>query len=308
MHKVVVIGSGCAGLTAALYTARAGLEPLVIEGTSPGGQLATTTRVENFPGFPDGIDGPTLILNMRRQAERFGARFEGATVATFEPGEGVHSLVLDDGRRLDARAVVVATGASARRLGLPGEPELIGRGLTTCATCDGPFYRDVPVCVIGGGDSACEEALFLTRFASRVHLVHRRDALRASRILADRVLAHPKIEPVWSSVVTAYLTDARGDVAGVRVRAPAGGAERELEARGVFLAVGHTPNTGPFVAHLPADERGYLMRSAGRMTAIPGVFAAGDVADPTYRQAITAAGDGCAAALDAERYLASLGS
>lgn len=306
MENVIIVGTGCAGLTAAIYTARASLRPLVLEGSLPGGQLTTTTTVENYPGFPDGIEGPELIARMRQQAEKFGARFRYASVEDFEPGSprAPHRL-LADGQWLETRALIIASGASPRYLGLEGERALIGRGLTSCATCDGAFYRDVPVCVVGGGDSACEEATFLTRFASRVYLIHRRDTLRASKIMAARALSHPKIQPIWNTVLTAYLTNAAGEVRGVRLRHVLTGAESELEVACVFMAIGHEPNTAPFRHHLETDAAGYLVTRSGTATNIEGVFAAGDVADHVYRQAVTAAGLGCAAALDAERWLAA---
>ncbi len=303
MENVIIVGTGCAGLTAAIYTARANLSPLVLEGRLPGGQLTTTTAVENFPGFPDGIDGPELIQRMHQQAEKFGARFRYGTVEEFEAGEP-HRLKVD-GEWVEARAVIVASGASPRYIGLDGEMALIGHGLTSCATCDGAFYRNVPVCVVGGGDSACEEAEFLTRFASEVYLIHRRDSLRASKIMADRALKNPKIKPVWNSVVTAYITDAEGEVSGVRLRDIKSGTESELAVKCVFVAIGHEPNTPAFRDVLTTDENGYLVQQTGTATNVPGVFAAGDVADHVYRQAITAAGQGCAAAIDAERWLAS---
>ena len=302
MEKVVIIGSGCAGLTAAIYAARANLSPLVLEGRQPGGQLTTTTLVENFPGFVNGIDEPELIMNMKAQAQRFGARFESAFVEDLEAADGLVRLK-NSGQWLETRTLIIASGASARYLGLPGERELIGHGLTACATCDGAFYRNVPVCVVGGGDSACEEAGFLTRFASKVYLIHRRDTLRASKIMAERTLANPKIEPVWDSVITDYLKDDKGEVRAVRLRNLKTGAESELELQCVFCAIGHVPNTAPFKGKLEMNEAGYLIQKKGTATNIPGVFAAGDVADPVYRQAITSAGQGCAAALDAERYL-----
>ena len=302
MEKVVIIGSGCAGLTAAIYAARANLSPLVLEGRQPGGQLTTTTLVENFPGFVNGIDGPELIMAMKAQAQRFGARFESAFVEDLEVADGLVRLK-NSGQWLETRTLIIASGASARYLGLPGERELIGHGLTACATCDGAFYRNVPVCVVGGGDSACEEAGFLTRFASKVYLIHRRDTLRASKIMAERTLANPKIEPVWDSVITDYLKDDKGEVRAVRLRNLKTGAESELELSCVFCAIGHVPATAPFKGKLEMDEAGYLLQKKGTATNLPGVFAAGDVADPVYRQAITSAGQGCAAALDAERYL-----
>ena len=303
MEKVVIIGSGCAGLTAAIYAARANFAPLVLEGREPGGQLTTTTLVENFPGFVDGVDGPTLIMNMKAQAQRFGARFEYAFVEELEQGDGFLRLKID-GKWVETRSLIIASGASARYLGLPGERELIGHGLTACATCDGAFYRNVPVCVVGGGDSACEEAMFLTRFASQVYLIHRRDTLRASKIMAERTLAHPKITAIWDSVITEYLKDDAGELRAVRLCNVKTGEQKELELKCVFCAIGHTPNTAPFKGKLEMDEAGYLIQKKGTATNIPGVFAAGDVADPVYRQAITSAGQGCAAALDAERYLA----
>jgi thioredoxin reductase (NADPH) len=306
MEKVIIVGTGCAGLTAAIYTARANLAPLVLEGHEPGGQLSTTTLVENFPGFKDGIDGPELIMNMKAQAERFGARFQYAGVTDFKRAEG-HVRVKIDDAWVETRTLIVASGASARYPGLDNEKAMVGHGLTSCATCDGAFYRGVPVCVIGGGDSAAEEATFLTRFASKVYLIHRRDTLRASKIMADRALANAKIEPIWNTVPTAYLTDDQGEMRGVKLRDAQTGAERELEVKCVFVAIGHTPNTAPFKDHLDMDENGYLLQRGGTATNVPGVFAAGDVADHVYRQAITAAGQGCAAALEAEKYLANLG-
>lgn len=305
MENVIIIGSGCAGLTAAIYTARANLDPLVLEGREPGGQLSTTTLVENFPGFEHGIDGPQLILNMKAQATRFGARFSFAAVTEFAAAGGIIRLGVGD-RRLETKALIVASGASARWLGLEREKEMIGHGLTSCATCDGAFYRNVPVCVIGGGDSACEEAAFLTRFAAKVYLIHRRDQLRASKIMADRVLGNPKIEPVWDTVPVRYLADDQGEMRAIGLRQVKTGAERELEVACVFVAIGHSPNTAVFKGHLDMDAEGYLLQRRGTATNVPGVFAAGDVADHVYRQAVTAAGQGCAAALDAERYLASL--
>ncbi len=304
MEKMIIIGTGCAGLTAAIYAARANLEPLVLEGKEPGGQLTTTTLVENFPGFPDGIDGPQLILNMKAQAQRFGARFSYSYVTDIERRSDHVSAQIEGAEWLDAKTMIIASGASARWLGLPGEKQLIGHGLTSCATCDGAFYRNVPVCVIGGGDTACEEAVFLTRFASKVYLVHRRDTLRASKIMADRVLAHAKIEPVWNSIPVEYLPDEAGEMKALKVKDTGTGDEKELEVKCVFVAIGHTPNTSSFKGKLDMDESGYLVQRHGVRTNMEGVFAAGDVADHVYRQAITAAGQGCAAAMDAEKYLA----
>ena len=279
----------------------------MLEGHEPGGQLSTTTLVENFPGFKEGIEGPELIMNMKAQAERFGARFQYAAVTDFEPQKDFLRVKLDD-QWVDTRTLIVASGASARWLGLPGEKALVGHGLTSCATCDGAFYRNVPVCVVGGGDSACEEASFLTRFASKVYLIHRRDTLRASKIMAERALANPKIEPLWDTAPVEYLTDETGEMRALKIRSLKTGETRDLEVKCVFVAIGHVPNTRPFVGKLDMDENGYLLQRKGTQTNVPGVFAAGDVADHVYRQAITAAGQGCAAALDAERYLADLGA
>ena len=303
MEKVIIVGTGCAGLTAAIYAARANLAPLVLEGHEPGGQLSTTTLVENFPGFPEGINGPELIMAMKSQAERFGARFAYEAVEDLETADGFLRVKID-GQWQETRTLIIASGASAKWLGLPNEKTLVGHGLTSCATCDGAFYRNVPVCVVGGGDSAAEEATFLTRFASKVWLIHRRDALRASKIMAERALANPKIEPVWNSAPTEYLTDGEGEMRAVKIKDVNTGAEREIEVKCVFVAIGHTPNTAPFRGKLDMDENGYLLQREGTKTNIPGVFAAGDVADHVYRQAVTAAGQGCAAALDAEKYLA----
>jgi thioredoxin reductase (NADPH) len=305
MEKVIIVGTGCAGLTAAIYAARANLSPLVLEGCEPGGQLSTTTLVENFPGFPEGIHGPELVMNMKSQAERFGARFRYSEIHDLEEKQGYLHVKIDD-EWLETRTLIVASGASARWLGLPHEKKMVGHGLTSCATCDGAFYRNVPVAVIGGGDSAAEEATFLTRFASKVYLVHRRDALRASKIMADRAIANPKVEPVWNTVPVDYLPDDTGEMRALRIKNLETGAESELDVKCVFVAIGHTPNTKAFKGKLDMDENGYLLQRHGTRTNIPGVFAAGDVADHVYRQAITAAGQGCAAALDAEKYLAGL--
>ncbi len=307
MEKVIIAGTGCAGLTAAIYAARANFNPLTLEGHEPGGQLSTTTLVENFPGFVDGIDGPDLIMNMKSQAQRFGARFEFSTITDFEAANGHLRVKVDDAEWLETQSLIIASGASARLLGLPNEKKMVGHGLTSCATCDGAFYRNVPVCVVGGGDSAAEEATFLTRFASKVYLIHRRDSLRASKIMADRALANSKIEPIWNTAVSEYLTDDSGEMRVVKLQNVANGEVRELEVKCVFVAIGHTPNTKAFKDKLDMDENGYLLRNVGTTeTNIPGVFVAGDVADHRYRQAVTAAGQGCAAALDAEKYLANL--
>jgi len=304
MEKVVIVGTGCAGLTAAIYTGRAQLSPLVLEGRQPGGQLTTTTAVENFPGFPEGVDGPDLIMRMHAQAEKFGARFQYGTLEEFEKGDRHHRLKVD-GNWIETETLIIASGAAARWLDLPDEKKLIGHGLTSCATCDGAFYRDVPVCVIGGGDSACEEATFLTRFASVVYLIHRRDTLRASKIMADRALSNPKIKTLWNRKPAAYLTDDAGEMRGIVLEDTGTGAREELAVKCVFVAIGHTPNTAPFRGKLDMDENGYLIQHGGTKTNVAGVFAAGDVADHVYRQAITAAGQGCAAAIEAERHLAA---
>jgi thioredoxin reductase (NADPH) len=304
MEKVVIVGTGCAGLTAAIYAGRASLKPLVLQGKQPGGQLTTTTAVENFPGFPEGVDGPDLIMRMQAQAEKFGARFQFGTLEEFEPGEQHHRVKID-GAWVETETLIIASGAAAKWLDLPDEKKYIGHGLTSCATCDGAFYRDVPVCVIGGGDSACEEATFLTRFASKVYLIHRRDTLRASKIMADRALSNPKVEVLWNRRPVAYLADEAGHIRGLVLEDTQTGERSELGAKCVFVAIGHTPNTAPFRGKLDTDGNGYLVQHGGTRTNVPGVYAAGDVADHVYRQAITAAGQGCAAAIEAERYLAA---
>jgi thioredoxin reductase (NADPH) len=305
MENVIIIGTGCAGYTAAIYTGRANLSPLMLSGSQPGGQLTTTTEVENFPGFPDGIEGPELMMKMQTQAEKFGARIEYSQVEKVTKTDAGHfEVVLEGGNTLQTKTIIVATGASPKHLGLPNEKSLIGHGLTSCATCDGAFYRNVPVAVIGGGDSACEEASFLTRFASTVYLVHRRDELRASKIMADRALANPKIKPVWNSTISAYLTDEKGEVRAATIKNLVTGEESELELKCVFVAIGHVPNAKFLGDLVDTDENGYIVQTQGTLTKTPGLFAAGDVADHVYRQAITAAGQGCAAALEAERYLA----
>jgi thioredoxin reductase (NADPH) len=301
MEKVVIIGAGAAGLSAAIYTARANLEPLVIEGMQPGGQLTTTNEVENYPGFPDGIDGSELMSRMRAQAERFGARYRFGEVEKTNFSSRPFTLSLSDGEEIQAQTVIIATGAVARYLGLESEQKFIGRGVSACATCDGAFYRDVPVVVVGGGDTACEEALFLTRFASKVTLIHRRDALRASKIMAQRVMEHEKIEVAWNAVVDEILGDDSG-VTGVRIKNTQTGELSELPCIGYFVAIGHKPSTSAFVGQLAMDDAGYLLTD-GVKTEISGVYAAGDVADSVYRQAVVAAGSGCAAALEAERFL-----
>src|SRR5919197_800425 len=308
MEKVIIVGSGCAGLTAAIYAARANLSPLVLEGSQPGGQLSTTTLVENFPGVADGIDGPQLVMNMHAQAEKFGARFSYAEATGFEPMNSRIRLQVDDKEWLETESLIIASGASARWLGLENEEKLIGHGLTSCATCDGAFYRNVPVAVVGGGDSAAEEALFLTRFASKIYLIHRRDKLRASKIMADRVLAHKKIEPIWNTVITEYIPDEKGEMRAVRLRNVRTNEEKELAVACVFVAIGHDPNTKAYRGKLDMDSDGYLITKNLVESRHPGVFVAGDVADRVYKQAVTAAGSGCAAAMDAEKYLSELES
>ena len=304
MEDVIIIGTGCAGYTAAIYTARANLNPLMLSGTQPGGQLTTTTEVENFPGHPEGIMGPDLMMKMQAQAEKFGARISWANVEAVSRSADGSFVVSAGAESFAAKTVIVATGAAPRHLGLSGEKSLIGHGLTSCATCDGAFYRNVPVCVIGGGDSACEEAGFLTRFASTVYLIHRRDTLRASKIMVERTLANPKIVPVWNSTVSAYLTDEQGEVRAVTLANLRDGTASELGVKCVFVAIGHVPNSGFLDGLVDKDENGYILQQPGRTaTKTPGLFAAGDVSDHFYRQAITAAGQGCAAALEAERYL-----
>ena len=305
MENVVIIGTGCAGWTAAIYTGRANLEPLVLSGTQLGGQLTTTTEVENFPGFPDGVMGPELMGRMQQQAEKFGAKVEYKKVNKISRNEdGTFGLETDQGM-VQSKTVIIATGAAPRYLGLENEMSLVGHGVTSCATCDGAFYRDVPVAVVGGGDSACEEANFLTRFASKVYLIHRRDELRASKIMADRVLANEKVEPVWDSAITEYLTDEEGEVRAVNLENLKTGGKSELEVKCVFVAIGHVPNSQFVGGLVDLDENGYVLQNPhSTSTKTPGLYAAGDVADHIYRQAITASGQGCAAAIEAERYLA----
>ena len=309
VENVVIIGTGCAGLTAAIYAGRANLIPLVLEGPLLAGQLTTTSEVENFPGFPHGVDGFQLTQNMREQATRFGTRFEQAQVTAVDFTSLPRKLVLGD-HTIFARTVIVATGASPRMTGIPGEKELYGgKGVTTCATCDGAFYRKMEVAVLGGGDSAAEEALFLTRFASKVYLVHRRDSLRASKIMADRATAHEKIQMVWDSVPVEVLGVKEGSVSGLKVKHVKTGALSVLPVKGVFIAIGHIPNTGPFAPPLQVDEGGYFKPQPGSQvqTNVPGVYVAGDCSDHVFRQAITAAGMGCQAAIEAERWLAEHG-
>ncbi|HUA65871.1 MAG TPA: thioredoxin-disulfide reductase [Alphaproteobacteria bacterium] len=306
MHKVVIIGSGCAGWTAALYTARANLQPLVLMGGQPGGLLTTTSIVENFPGFPEGVDGYELMTRMQKQAERFGAKTSFGMVEKADFSKSPFELIVD-GETMRAETVIIATGASHRHLHVPGEDKLETKGVTYCATCDGalPIFRNKPLVVVGGGDSACEEALYLTRFGSEVLLVHRRDTLRASKIMSERVHAHQTIKPVWDSVVTEVLGVDKGVVTGVRLKNVKSGAESVLNCAGVFVAIGHTPNTTIFKGQIDMDSSGFIIRKEGSATNVAGVFVAGDCSDQVYRQAITAAGMGCAAAIDAERFLAA---
>jgi thioredoxin reductase (NADPH) len=301
MHNVVIIGSGCAGLTAAIYAARANLKPLVLDGHEPGGQLSLTTHVENYPGFPDGIMGPELIENMRKQAQKFGTEFKAGAVSEVDLSK--RPFRISAGKETyEAKALIVAAGASARLLGLKGEKELIGHGLSTCATCDGYFFRGKPIAVVGGGDTAMEEANFLSRYASKVHLIHRRNEFRASKIMIDRAKANEKVEFTTPFVVEEILAH-QGHVEGARLRNPETKETRELALDGVFVAIGHDPNTIVFKGKLDMDANGYLLAKHGSLTAIPGVFIAGDVQDHRYRQAVTAAGSGCMAAIDAEKFL-----
>lgn len=306
MENVIILGTGCAGFTAAIYAARASLEPLMLEGTQPGGQLTTTSEVENFPGWPEGIDGFTLMDKLRQQATRFGTRTEFARIVEVDFSGAEKVLIDESGKEYRAAAVIIATGARPRLLGIPGEQEMYGgKGVTTCATCDGAFYRGMEVIVVGGGDSACEEALFLTRFCSKVHLLHRRDSLRASPIMAERATTHEKIQMHWNTVPTAVLAGEDGTMRAATLRDTVTGEERELEAKGFFIAIGHIPNTAPFAPPLKTDENGYFVPEANSQvrTHIPGVYVAGDCADHVFRQAITAAGMGCQAAIEAERWL-----
>ena len=308
MENVVIMGTGCAGLTAAIYTARANLKPLVLTGVMPGGLLTTTSIVENFPGFPEGVDGFELMQRMQQQAEKFGARVQFSVIESVDLKSSPIRLVVD-GQPVETKTLIIASGAGHKHLDIPGEHELEKKGVTYCATCDGalPVFRNQHLVVVGGGDSACEEANYLTRFASKVSLVHRRDSLRASRIMAERTLANPKISMVWDSVLTEVQDVSAGKVTGVKLKNLKTGAESVMPCAGVFIAVGHVPNTQLFQGQLDLDPAGYVVPVKGTATRVPGVFVAGDCADSVYRQAVTAAGMGCGAAIEAERYLASHG-
>lgn len=302
MHNVVIIGSGCAGNTAAIYTARAGLNPIVIAGHEPGGQLSLTTEVENFPGFPEGIQGPELVENMKKQAQRFGAEYRHGTVIEADLSKKPVRLNMD-GEWIETRSLIIASGASARWLNLPSEQKLIGHGVSSCATCDGFFYRGKEIMVVGGGDTAMEEANFLTRFGRRVTLVHRRNEFRASKIMLDRAMANPKIEIVTPAAVQEVEDGGTGLVTGVTLKNLETGEVWRREVDGLFVAIGHIPNTKPFAGQMDLDADGYIVSHGGARTSVTGVFHAGDVQDRIYRQAITAAGAGCMAAIEAERYL-----
>jgi thioredoxin reductase (NADPH) len=301
MENVVIIGSGCAGLTAAIYAARANLKPLVIDGHEPGGQLSLTTHVENFPGFPDGIMGPELIENMRKQAAKFGTEFKAGVITDVDLTQRPFKVVAGKDT-YETKALIIAAGASARLIGLPNERELIGHGVSTCATCDGYFFRGRPIGVVGGGDTAMEEANFLSRYASKVHLIHRRNEFRASKIMIDRARANEKIEFVTPALVDEIIAK-DGSVESVRVRNPESKETREILLHGLFVAIGHDPNTKALQGKLEMDANGYLIAKHGSLTKVPGVFVAGDVQDHRYRQAVTAAGSGCMAAMDAEKFL-----
>ncbi len=303
IRELVILGTGPAGLTAALYTARANLKPLVVHGPQPGGQLTTTTLVENFPGFIEGIFGPDLMINMEKQAARFGAEIVQRLATKVDLSKRPFKIWFDD-LEVQTKALIISTGASAKTLNLPREAELMGYGLSTCATCDGAFFRDQEIVVVGGGDSACEEALFLTKFGSRVRLIHRRDQLRASKIMADRVLNHPKIEVIWDHTLVELLGDRKAGLTGAILENTKTGARQEIQCGALFYGIGHTPNTALFKGVLDADSNGYLItKPQSTATNVAGVFACGDVQDHIYRQAITAAGSGCMAAIEAERFL-----
>ena len=307
IENVLIIGSGPAGDTAALYASRAELNPLVVEGITPGGQLTITTDVENYPGFPEGIMGPELMVKFREQAERFGARYVTGNVTGVDFSVRPFSIEVDEEDSYYAKTVIIASGATAMFLGVPGETELMGRGVSACATCDGFFFRNKELVVVGGGDTAMEESTFLTKFASRVHVVHRRDQLRASKVMQERAFNNPKIDFIWDTVLEEVLGVEEGEVKGVRLRNVKSNEVIESPIDGVFMAIGHKPNTGPFVGQLEINEAGYIVTHDGTKTSVPGVFAGGDVQDWVYRQAVTAAGTGCMAAIDAEHFLTSQG-
>ena len=305
VRDVVILGSGCAGLTAAVYAARANLKPLLVDGHEAGGQLSLTTDVENFPGFPEGILGPHLIEHIRKQAARFGTEFLAGSATAANLKERPFALTLDHGRTLHGRTLIIASGASARMLGLESERRLLGHGVSTCATCDGFFFKGKELFVVGGGDSAIEEGTFLTKFAQQVTIVHRRDTLRATKIMQDRAFKNPKIRFIWDSTIEEVLGST--SVQGVRIQNLKTGALTEMKADGVFVAIGHVPNTKIFAGQIDMDQAGYIVTKGGSRTNVPGVFAAGDCQDHVYRQAITAAGSGCMAAIDAERFLEAEG-
>ncbi len=305
VEKVIIIGSGPAGLTSAIYSSRALLEPLMIEGEEAGGQLMTTTEVENYPGFPEGITGPELMAHMRKQAERFGTRFLTKNVSKVDLKTRPFKVWVGDQMYL-AKTLIISTGASARYLGLDSEKAFMGRGVSACATCDGAFYRNLEVAIVGGGDTAMEEAQFLTRFAKKVYVIHRRDSFRASKIMAERVMKHPKIEVIWNSAVDQVVGDKL--VTGLKLRNLQTNMVSDLKVDGMFVAIGHKPNTEIFAGQIEVNETGYIVtKPHSSYTSVDGVFAAGDVQDHVYRQAITAAGSGCAAAIDAERWLEAHG-
>lgn len=307
LKNVVILGSGCAGNTAAIYSARANLQPLVLEGHEPGGQLSITTEVENFPGFPEGIQGPALVQNMKEQAERFGAVYKAGRVKHADLSKRPFALELEDGEKFEARTLIIATGASARWLNLPSEQKLIGHGVSSCATCDGFFFRGKKIMVIGGGDSAMEEANFLSRFGSEVALVHRSDNFRASKIMLERAKNNPKIQFITNTVVEDIYDVDQCEVTGVKLKNVKTGAAYDREVHGFFVAIGHIPNTRPFAGQLDLDADGYIVSHGGARTNVTGVFHAGDVQDRTYRQAITASGAGCMAAIEVERFLEAEG-